>query len=383
MLSSRNNDLIPDGVGVIALSAVRKQLQQELHEEAFCDQSLLEVWINEEAGAESGDESVWEVCLEQVEQADVVIAIYNGHAGWAKQEDDIGICQAEMERALSRYPAKVRLIQLAFDSNKKLGLTNPKELARKSKANRRFAEYVEGNARFVGFAHDRGSLKQEIRLAIAKAISSYVELARREMRKGKFHLGSPLDWSRLSYLDRKLEIERVARSYLLSLPGSTQSGNQTSCSLRGSKVAFGIHAVPASFGIAEARDLVGRPFLTDHLTLAAQPTSGVVGPVHIVACHKNCTESQVVSFLGHPDLFIVQAPFGFFVADRTSFVQAAFLANCRDETITRLAMQDFFEWVEQSHEDARIVQRAKSRATVLRSVAAEIGRLDEAIGGSH
>jgi hypothetical protein len=54
MLSSRNRDLIPDGKGAVPLSDVRKQLQNELQTERFCDQALVEVWINEEAGAEDG-----------------------------------------------------------------------------------------------------------------------------------------------------------------------------------------------------------------------------------------------------------------------------------------------------------------------------------------
>ena len=382
MLSSRNNDLIPDGDGVVTLSKVRKELQGELQEEQFCGQALVEVWINEEAGAEAGDESAWDTCLEQVEEADVLVAIYNGHAGWAKKKDDVGICHAEMEQALLRFPAKLRLIQLEFDSNKKLKLISPKELSGKTPTNRRFADYIKVNPRFVGFAHDREALKREVRLALAKAISYYAHLARREMRKGKFHLGSPLDWSRLSYPERKLALEQVAKNYLLKLEEATESGGELHCFLGGAKTVFRVHGVPSSFGIAEARDLVGRPFLTDYLSSAAQAGSGVVGPLHVIACHKGCTESQVISFLGHPDLFIVQPPFGFFVADRTSFVQAFFLANCRDETATSLAMQSLFEWVEQSREEGRIIQRGRSRAAILRSIAVEIKRLNEAKGGT-
>jgi hypothetical protein len=379
MISSRNNDLIPDGDSAISLSKVRKRLQKDLQAERFCSQLLLEVWINEDAGAESGDESAWEACLKQVEEADIVVAIYNGHAGWVKTEDGVGICHAEMERALSRYPAKLRLIQLDFDSNKKLKLIGPKELSTKTKTNQEFSEYVQLNARFVGFAKDRDSLQQQVYLAVAKAISQCVELARREMHRGKFHLGDPLDWSRMSYSERKLAMERAAREHLIGLPGTTEAGEDLICSLCGARVIFRVHGVPAGFGTAEARDLVGRPFLADHLTSAARVNSGVIGPVHIIACHKSCTESQVVSFLGHPDLFIVKPPFGFLVADGASFVQAVFLPNCRDETMTRLAIQSMFEWAGQSSEDMRIVERAKSRASILQATAKEIERLAKTI----
>jgi hypothetical protein len=78
--------------------------------------------------------------------------------------------------------------------------------------------------------------------------------------------------------------------------------------------------------------------------------------------------------MGHPDLFIVQAPFGFFVADQTSFVQAFFLVDCRDEASTCVACQRLFDWIDQSGEGGRIVERAASRARILRAVAAEIAR---------
>jgi uncharacterized protein DUF4062 len=376
MLSSRNNDLIPEGDVVITLSEVRKELQKELQEEIFCGRRLLEVWINEEAGAEGGDDSAWDTCMTQVEEADIVVAIYNGHAGWRRKDGDVGICHAEMQRALSLYPAKLRVIQLRFATDKKLKLTNPEELKEKTDTNRRFAEYFKANARFVGFAHDRESLREQVLLAIAKALSDYVvTLARREMHKGKFHLGSPLDWSRLSYLERKFALEQSVKKYLLKSEKATEVDNELHCSLGGAEMVFRVHGVPANFGTAEARDLVGRPFLTDHLSSVKNPRSGVVGPLHFIACHKGCTESQLVSFLGHPDLFIVQPPFGFFVADQASFVQAFFLINCRDDTTTRLAMQSLFEWIEQSGETNKVIQRAKSRAAILQTVAAEIERL--------
>jgi len=99
-----------------------------------------------------------------------------------------------------------------------------------------------------------------------------------------------------------------------------------------------------------------------------------VGPVHVIICHKSCTESQVVSFMGHPDLFIVTPPFGFFVADRISFVQAFFLVNGRDPTSVQGALQSMFEWIEQSGELGGMVARAKSRAAILRAIAVEISK---------
>src|SRR6266851_3444105 len=118
MLSSRNNDLIPDGTASVKLSVVRLELQKELQAEEFLGRALLDVWINEEAGAEAGDLTAWEACLKEVDDADVLIVIYNGEAGWTKDPGGIGICHHEMAHAWHRTPGKVFLIRMKFDSDK-------------------------------------------------------------------------------------------------------------------------------------------------------------------------------------------------------------------------------------------------------------------------
>jgi len=136
-------------------------------------------------------------------------------------------------------------------------------------------------------------------------------------------------------------------------------------------IPVGARAVPLE---TVGRELVGRPFLRDHASGLVAPDASLFGPVHIVVCHKSCTESQLVGFMGHPGLFMVAPPFGFFVVGRVTFVQAFFLANCRDETTTRVACQRMFEWLDQSGELGRLVERAESRARILQAMATEITR---------
>jgi hypothetical protein len=76
--------------------------------------------------------------------------------------------------------------------------------------------------------------------------------------------------------------------------------------------------------------------------------------------------------MGHPDVFTVQGPFGFFVADLVSFAQAFFLTGCRDPTATQVAVRRMFDWIAQSGELPRIVARALSRKAILEAVAQEI-----------
>jgi hypothetical protein len=382
MLSSRNLDLVPSGDRAVPLETVRRALKEELEVETLCGHPLLEVWINEEAGAADGTEDAWGKCMEQVDEADIVVVIYNGHAGWTKSTGGVGICHGEFDRVWSRSPSRMRLVGLKFDSIPKLGLRSPKEIAEENEVNRRFYDQIERYSLFQAFAFDDTSLKDEVRRAVASAVSELAYAGSREGRKGKYYFGAPLDWSRLNYPQRKEEIEKAVGAFLEGKGSAAPKEGVYALDIRGANVAMKAHGIPSGFGIAEAREMAGRPFLKDHTTTVALPDSQLLGPVHILACHKKCTESQVTRFMGQPDLFLVSAPFGHFVSDPTGFAQAFFLVDCRDETSTRLACQRMFDWIEESGESARIVERAVSRARILKTVAAEIARGSGGSGSS-
>lgn len=379
MLSSRNRDLIPDGnQGAVPLGEVRRELQEVLQRDRLFGHQLLEVWINEEAGAESGDADIWDHCMEQMDQADIVVVIYNGEAGWGTETGEVGICHAEMQRVLERSPSKLRVIALRFPSDPVLKLTSPDEAAARNDSNRSFQKEVSGF--FSAVVADRPSLEEAVKLAVVKSVVELAKTGSEEGRKGRYHLGAPLDWSRLSYDQRRREMERVVRTYLTTVRGAAGdpgSSDPLQVSLGGEKVLLSTHAVPAGFGIAQAREMIGRPYLRDH-EIPLKGVGDAVGPVHVIVCHKSCSESQVSSFMGHPDLFIVQAPFGFFVVERVSFVQTFFLVSCRDETSTRVAARRMFDWIEQSGELGNIVARARSRKAILAAVAKEIRKADAA-----
>lgn len=374
MLSSRNNDLIPDGAASVTLSSVRLELQKELQAEQFLGRALLEVWINEEAGAEAGDLTAWEACLKQVDDTDVLIVIYNGEAGWTKDPGGIGICHHEMAHAWDKTPGKVFLIRMKFDSKKSGNLRSPVEVAQQDAQNQAFAEFLDRARPFTAFASNREDLKAQVKLATLKAITKYFDLGRRGMHMGAISPGPALDWSRMSYDERKGAIEKAGRDYFVAR-GAKEEGVNLVWEWGNEKMLVRVHGVPASFGIAEARVLVGRPYLLDHTSLVGKEMDGVVGPLHVILCHKNITESQVIAFMGHPDLFIIRPPAGFFVADRVTFVQAMFLMNAIDEDAIRANLQSMFEWVEsQAQEMGNILARARSRAAILRAMAAEIAR---------
>jgi hypothetical protein len=378
MLSSRNKDLIPDGNGeAVALGVVREQLKDELEHDRLYGHQILEVWINEDAGAENGTADIWNHCMERMDQADIVVVIYNGEAGWGTADGEVGICHGEMSWVLGRSPSKLRVVALSFPSDPKLGLIDPAEAAGKNAPNQRFQKDV--TPLFVDQAKDRPTLVAAVKLAVVKSVVELAKAGGAEGRRGNYYIGAPLDWSRLSYQQRKREMERVMREYLTGVQRATGGAGPREplwVTREGETLIVLTHAVPASFGTAEARELVGRPYLRDHEIALAEADSGA-GPIHVIACHKTCGESQVSSFMGHPDLFIVKTPFGFFVADLVSFVQTFFLVSCRDESSTRVALKLMFDWITQSGELSRIATRGRSRRVILEAVAREIQKASQ------
>ncbi len=50
-------------------------------------------------------------------------------------------------------------------------------------------------------------------------------------------------------------------------------------------------------------------------------------------------------------------------------MQFVFLANCRDPSQTRHAVQRFLDWLEQSGEGKYLAERAQARARIVKAIA--------------
>lgn len=132
---------------------------------------------------------------------------------------------------------------------------------------------------------------------------------------------------------------------------------------RSRRIAFLCDSVPSSMSTAAARELVGQPFLRDHL-IAKDLPKRVGGPVHLIACQKTVTESQAIRQLGFPDAIVVSAPFGIYVADDGQKIQMVFIANCRDDSTTQAYVQRFLQWLDEQSEDKFLAGRALSRRKI-------------------
>jgi hypothetical protein len=211
--------------------------------------------------------------LREIDDADIVLVIYNGNAGWTVLPTGIGICHAELERALAQAPAKVRLIALS-------PLPTPL-----TDADTRFRDYVNTQSPFRSSASTGEELITAAKAALAAGIVHQVGLGLIEAKKGKYHLGAALDRTRLDFENRKQTMENVIEEAL----GSKKSGL---VAIDKVKMVFVVHAIPDSFSTAEAREMVGRPFLVDYRMVDAAPLKNAAnhGPVHLIGVHKSMTE---------------------------------------------------------------------------------------------
>ncbi len=112
MISSRCDDKFPADPSGRPLSEIRKELKTEIETLDVFGKKIFEVWINEKTPPQGGTWDSWDVCLRAVKDCDILVALSNGNAGWAKDGGEIGICHAELLTGLSQASGKVRLIAL-------------------------------------------------------------------------------------------------------------------------------------------------------------------------------------------------------------------------------------------------------------------------------
>jgi hypothetical protein len=357
MLSSRCMDQVTFQGKLQEMSALRRAIKEKLDSIKVGDVSFFRVWIHEDDPFQPGDADSWEKCMDNARNADLVIILYNGACGWAmdreKLGDRIGICHAEMLEALSYAPSKVRTIML------------PEIVTKRKSPDASFQAYFK-RQNILGSQVKTG--EEAVEAAQATALAALLSLARQgvgESAKGKFYGGDALDWSRLDFNQRRRTTTRTVTKFLESRGGQPIARLQDTVivDLQSEHVAFVCDCIPASMGVAAARELVGQPFLLDHHTAGKLP-AGVAGPVHLIACQKTISESQALRQLGFPDATLVTGPFGVYVADDVQKIQMVFLANCRDENTTRHRVQRFLEWLAQEQEDRLLARRAISRRRI-------------------
>ena len=373
MISSRCNDEIDFERKRVTLSVVREALKQQIEAVRFIgDKRVFTCWINELEAAREGTQDAWDHCLAEVKQADIVLCVYNGNAGWTASDTGIGICHAELMTAMSTGAVKLRLIQEGTgEFERRIGKRGPA-------GNRKMKEDVDRLNLFRGGKTFKTG-EELIQIAMEALTDCVVEMTRigaSEGRSGRYDSGQALDWSRLGFAERKTEMESVLRDAASGRSDSTREHDYCFVTVGGEQLLLLCHAVPAALSVSAAREMVGMPFLRDHEHADALQARRI-GPVHLIGCHKGITEAQAMRLLGFPDAIFVATAFGVYVADSVQKIQLLLLKNCRDEATTRHAVQRAFDWLNRSGEATHLTDRAKSRKRIVQAIAKERSEVAE------
>jgi hypothetical protein len=366
MISSRCTDFFPLGAKTGAtLSEIRKTIKKEIESQKLFGQSLFDVWINEDTSSQPGSNNSLDVCLAEVKDCDILLVLYNGNAGWLTKKEEaggVGICHAELLQGNAQTPGKLFLI----DISERKSPNYPKR-----KADKRFQEFVETQNWFRGAdTKTEKDLQDRCLDGLHKMVTHLTRLGVREATKGKYDRGQALDWSRLDFGARRAEMTKTVCDSLKARNKAVTVGANTIIEISGEQVLIVVDAIPAAMTVTAAKEMVGQPFLRDHL-LAKDLGRKTSGPIHLIACHKSATEAQATRLLGFPDATLVTGPFGVFIADSIQKIQIALITNCRDESNTRYGIQRFFQWLEETQEADFVAKRAASRAKIVSAIATE------------
>lgn len=361
MLSSRNNTTFDNS----SLSDIRKELKKLIEKEKLFGKEIFKVWINEEEPSQSFDENIWDKCLKEVRLADIIIVLYNGEAGYLRPSDTLGICHAEVLEAVN--VARGKVWSIALESDLVAEKDNDKKLA-----NINFKKFMDEQQLFSKPIKTVKALNTEIKKTLNDAVINLLQNGVKEVSRNKSNHGEALIWQNMNYDVRSQAIiKSIKESIDLNGTGS-DDGKHYFLDFDNYKVLVTIHAIPDSLSIASAKEKVGQPFLQDFkVSDVLIEDENIIGPIHIIGCHKSVTETQTRNILGFPDATILKDSFGIYVADNIQKIQMVFIEKCSDSHSIRYGFQDFSDWLVRTSEVKNLVQRAKSRKNIITAIANE------------
>jgi hypothetical protein len=347
------------------LGEVRRALKKQLEDFRLPNQedALFDCWINEAATGAPGSRNWWDNCVKQAGDADLVIVLYTGAAGGGLDGSDMGICHAELERAMDVAADRVRVIKLPDAPEASDTLQKKRDVS--------FKKYFENLGYFRTTAKTGDEVLVKVWNEIQPALVDLVRAGSGFLHLSQASTGQALKWKRLSYEDRKEAMEQAMTESLENRPSATKTSRGVVVRIKGNAVYLKPHASPASLSESAAREMVGQPFLTDHTLYGEVRRLKAVGPIHLIACPKGVTETQALRMLGFPDATIVSDSFGVHVADSIQKIQLVLLKNCVSPTAIRRQIAEWFEFLRRTGEERFVVERAEARARIIEAVAKE------------
>lgn len=353
-ISSRNNDTIVVGESNDQnLSDIRLWLKEELEKEKLLEKELFDIRINETFNQDASLDS-YHACLDEVDQADFVIILYNGEAGWAPDGVEMGICHAEFARAIEKSAKKTAIIDIQKFSPSIS--TDPKSVL----LNDLFKNDINSFNRFnnplkLSGKHNienfKNTLLKEIKNTIHKHLLNRIKLANTYYDLSG-NTKTILDWKKLKYSDRN----NVIKEALIKLITQSPSFDD---------INIIANAIPDNMSVEDAKSFTGRPFLEDHIKISE---SEKTGPLHFIAVYGNATEIQVKNLIGYPDVSVIKDEFGIYVWEQNNHIQMVFLTDCKTQSAISSKFILFNNWASSSGEIDKIKTRAKARLHILQAI---------------
>jgi hypothetical protein len=369
MISSRcRTEVRRDATGTIeTLTDLRLRAKHQL-EAAFtvAGERLFDVWINEDERKQTADETWYSASEKRARRSDIVVVLFTGDSG-SRLAGDMGVCHAELVAAIGDTGTKVRVIDL------RPAIVTPGDI------DDRFVADVDGRSLVLDEAATGDEAVEKVcgqALAAVRTLAHHGALDVRRRSKS----GSEIVWERLAFDQRKLQMEEALDDALRAVVGSPNDvpsppmrpARAVAGELGGRRVLFVCHGAPAGLSLSISREMVGQPFLRDHVfgdALDTRRKDGIVGPVHVIASFTTSTETQARRLLGFPDATVVKDTWGIWVSDALQRIQLLLIDRCTGASATRARVQQAFSWLRSTGEDVTLADRAVKRAQIVKAMA--------------
>ncbi len=334
------------------LKDLRQYIREELEKETFLDENVLQVLINEESFNSDISKDAFDNCMEVLRSCNIVLILYNGEAGWAITDySSNGICYEEFLIAMNEFSGMCYMLDVSRYFQ--LPAKGPEKTR-----NDEFAEHVR-KAFPHGveiIANSVEEMKNKILTQFKGCILASVEKSfetRKRIVASSSVFGETLDWSKLDYSERQAAMDSILKATFDNIPGLE-------------KVIKAFHAIPDNMSVADARNMIGRPFIEEYKLIEGK--NATYGIIHIVTVYGNATEIQVKNLVGYPDLAVIKGPFGYYLWEKHSQIQMIFLIKCINPPTIKSRFFELVNWLNRSGERLKIVHRAGARFLILKAI---------------